>query len=670
MDEECLNASKRRKIEETVLQILEASDLETTTEFSVRAAAAERLGFGLSGLTHRRLVRQLIDSFLLSTAAAILGTTSLHRKNNGNNYDENSEHHIKQRQQLQLSDVGVGLEGNYNGKVICKLSDKRRVTIHEVYGTTMVSIRDFYIKEGNMLPQKGVNSGVSLTATQWSSFRNSFPSIQEAIVKLETRLRKHAVHPLNNLNCRSEAVAKQSEADVTNSVADSAVEKSQIETGISNLTSILHPPIKRKQTESEAETTNPVADSSSEKNQTQAGISNLINVKRKQTEADTSRSMTASNSQDHILAERKQEAAGASALLATSESQEQIPSERNQTEADISTLVPPFPTQGRLHDTLNAVRPERLIPDERKQTEDDISNSLPTFPTQGQLHYTVNVIRPERLIPIQTARLDGRNYHSWRRQMNFFLNQLNIAYVLAELCPSISPEASFDEKIEVKAAIQRWIDDDYLCSHHILNSLCDNLFELYSQKSYSAKELWEELKLTYDEDFGTKRSQINKYIHFQMVDGVSILEQVQELHKIADSVIASGTWIDENFHASVIVSKLPPSWKELRVRLMQEEFLPLNMLMHRLQVEEESRNCYKKETNYKKGRIIEPKLDYRLGMRKRDNNRVCYGCGKEGHINKNCPDRKFETREKSNEKENGVLSPCTGAKMVGAANTK
>ncbi|KAL0464930.1 UNVERIFIED_CONTAM: hypothetical protein Slati_0380600 [Sesamum latifolium] len=477
--------------------------------------------------------------------------------------------------------------------------------------------------------------------------------------------RKDAAHSLDNLNCRSEAVAKQNESDMTNSLTESAADERQTEAGISNSSFA-----------SEAEMAIAVADSAAVKSQAQAGISNLTTivhspVERKQTEADTSWSVTAPSLQEHILAERKQ-GADTSGSIAISTSQEQIPAERKQTEADVSTSVRAFPTQGRLHDSVSAVCPERLVPAERKQMEADVSTSLPAFPKQRHLHRTLNAVRSERVIPIQTARLDGRNYNLWRHQMEFFLNQLDIGYVLAKPCPSISlnQETSLDEKVKEKAAVQRWIDDDYMCRHNILNSLCDNLFQLYSQKSCSAGELWEELKLVYGEDLGTTRSQINKYIHFQMVDGVSIIEQAQELHRIANSIMASGTWIDENFHVSTIVSKLPPSWKEFRVRLMHEEFLPFNMLMHRLQVEEDSRNCFKRETNYKKGLITEPKLDYRLGMRRKENKRVCYSCGKEGHIIKNCPDRKFEAGDKSNEKENGVLSPNTDNRVADTANTK
>lgn len=58
----------RRKIEEMVLNILKESNIEETTEFSVRVAASERLGIDLSDPQSKHLVRTVVESYLLSVA--------------------------------------------------------------------------------------------------------------------------------------------------------------------------------------------------------------------------------------------------------------------------------------------------------------------------------------------------------------------------------------------------------------------------------------------------------------------------------------------------------------------------------------------------------------------------------------------------------------------------
>lgn len=327
-------------------------------------------------------------------------------------------------------------------------------------------------------------------------------------------------------------------------------------------------------------------------------------------------------------------------------SQRQISVERARTEADGKQTQTDNPT------LVTALASQRQIPAEGEQTEADASNSATAF-------------SPQALVPISPTRLNGKNYHCWMHQIEFFLKQLKIAYVLTDPCPStsISPEASFEETVQAKLKAQKWIDDDYICCHNILNSLSDHLFDKYSSKTFTAKELWEVLKSAYDEDFQTKRSQVNKYIQFQMVDGVSVLEQVQELHKIADSIVASGIWFDENFHVSTIISKLPPSWKQCRVKLMQEDFLPLNKLMYRLRDEEEFRNHRKKEERFKNTSVVNPNHDDKLGPRKREMKNVCYNCGKEGHKSMNCP-RRSDSRERSNGKENDNIPVSSEVNMV------
>lgn len=262
--------------------------------------------------------------------------------------------------------------------------------------------------------------------------------------------------------------------------------------------------------------------------------------------------------------------------------------------------------------------------------------------------------------PIEITRFDGKNYQCWTEQMEHFLKQLQIAYVLTDPCPSLtlSSEASSEESARAKAAERKWVNDDYLCRHSILSSLSDNLYYKFSKKTMTAKELWEELKLVYlYEEFGTKRSQVRKYIEFQIVDGGPIVDQVQELNNIADSIVAAGMMIDENFHVSAIISKLPPSWKEFCLKLMHEEYLPFGMLMNRIRVEEASYNGVK-QVEHSKSASFQPAYGS-LGPRIKDMKKpgvpwkkresdmhgkplICNNCGKKGHISKFCRNRKCE----------------------------
>ncbi|CAI9292078.1 unnamed protein product [Lactuca saligna] len=124
--------------------------------------------------------------------------------------------------------------------------------------------------------------------------------------------------------------------------------------------------------------------------------------------------------------------------------------------------------------------------------------------------------------------------------MELFLKQLKVYYVVTESCPEIpvSPPASLEEVCLAKSGAQMWMNDDYICRHSILNSLCH----------------------------------VSNYIQFQMIDGVSVVEQVEQLHRIADSVTASGIHIDENFH-----------------------YIPLDRLIYWLKDEEDSRSTQQQQ---------------------------------------------------------------------------
>ncbi|XP_057531349.1 uncharacterized protein LOC130809630 [Amaranthus tricolor] len=313
---------------------------------------------------------------------------------------------------------------------------------------------------------------------------------------------------------------------------------------------------------------------------------------------------------------------------------------------------------------------EKKQPDDKLDLSANKSEKNGGRPSGGEPINLVAASHKPRLVPIEIIRFDGKNYHQWADCMESYLNQLKVAYVLSEPCPSAVGVAD-KELCQTLSAAERWMDDDHICRQNILNSLCDNLLGLYSKKPGTAKDLWEELKLTYLlEEHGTKVSLVKKYIGFQIVQEKSVFDQVHEFNEIADKLAASGMYVEERFHVNVILSKLPPSWKPFCIQLLKDDYLPIWMLMDHLKSEEES--CLRGN----KSRAYAPRVDApvfqpsrKLGpqrnpMKKpgipRVNHeadwdkrvRFCNTCKKRGHYPEDCWFRNTGGKNTSNEKGN------------------
>ncbi|XP_010529645.1 PREDICTED: RNA polymerase II transcriptional coactivator KELP [Tarenaya hassleriana] len=159
----------KEKIERTVREILEESDMAEMTESMVRKLASEKLGVDLSEKSYKAHVRLVVNLFLDEQRTKEAAQAE--------EEEEGEEDARGAPKDKELDD-----EGNL---IICRLSDKRRVTIQEFRGRTLVSIREYYQKDGKELP---TSKGISLTGDQWSAFEENIPAIEKAIKKMESRV--------------------------------------------------------------------------------------------------------------------------------------------------------------------------------------------------------------------------------------------------------------------------------------------------------------------------------------------------------------------------------------------------------------------------------------------------------------------------------------------------
>ena len=88
------------------------------------------------------------------------------------------------------------------------------------------------------------------------------------------------------------------------------------------------------------------------------------------------------------------------------------------------------------------------------------------------------------------------------------------------------PTTSDEDTNEIKAQRKKWEEDKLICRGHILNTLSDRLYDLYTSMK-PPNEIWNALEAKYKTKIvGTNKFIIQKYFDYKMLDNISVLDQV------------------------------------------------------------------------------------------------------------------------------------------------
>jgi len=164
-------------------------------------------------------------------------------------------------------------------------------------------------------------------------------------------------------------------------------------------------------------------------------------------------------------------------------------------------------------------------------------------------------------------KFDGTNFTRWQDKMKFLFTALKIFFVLD---PNLNPlsEPTLEDTDAIKAERKKREKDELVCRGHILNTLSDRLYDLFTAIE-SPWEIWNALEAKYKtEKIGTDKFLILKYFEFKMVDNLSVLDQMHELQVLVYKLRDLSINIPESFQVGAIIAKLPPSWNNYKKKLL------------------------------------------------------------------------------------------------------
>ncbi|XP_075087747.1 uncharacterized protein LOC142169740 [Nicotiana tabacum] len=192
----------------------------------------------------------------------------------------------------------------------------------------------------------------------------------------------------------------------------------------------------------------------------------------------------------------------------------------------------------------------------------------------------------------KSEKFSGVDFKNWQQKIFFYLTTLSLQRFISEDVPVLGEETLENERFVVTKACKH---SDFLCKNYTLSCLEDDLYNVYSVMKTS-RELWNALeKKCKTEDARLKKFVAAKFLDFKMVDGKSVITQVQELQVIVHELIAEDMVINEAFQVAAFIEKLPPLWKDFKNYLKHKcKEMTLEDLIVRLRIEDDNKAAEKK----------------------------------------------------------------------------
>eukprot|EP00271_Cylindrocystis_brebissonii_P016234 TRINITY_DN39560_c0_g1_i1.p1 TRINITY_DN39560_c0_g1~~TRINITY_DN39560_c0_g1_i1.p1 ORF type:complete len:189 (+),score=45.07 TRINITY_DN39560_c0_g1_i1:199-765(+) len=175
----------RKEMLVAVQDVLAEFDVPSSIEDFVRQRIKEKMGASLDSEGLEAILKEEVATFLANYVKARTGEVEEKRGGGGEEVEEQRDTATAKRkaeasaivEEARRSKSTTTISKN-GDRVICELSNTRRVTVSEFRGKPLVSVREYYEKNGEFLPTA---KGISLSREQWNSLVEGKAAVEGAI---------------------------------------------------------------------------------------------------------------------------------------------------------------------------------------------------------------------------------------------------------------------------------------------------------------------------------------------------------------------------------------------------------------------------------------------------------------------------------------------------------
>ncbi|CAN6454213.1 unnamed protein product [Victoria cruziana] len=176
----------------------------------------------------------------------------------------------------------------------------------------------------------------------------------------------------------------------------------------------------------------------------------------------------------------------------------------------------------------------------------------------------------------KTEKLNGTNFHYWKRRILLALTLERIAYVLKDPYPVLPENPSNEQREDHKKLVTSFDDDDLIAKTIMIAYMEDNLAKVFEDHK-TAKDVFEAVSSKYDSKTATHvQVLVQQCNSCKMKESDNVVDHMNKMMVMAKDLALVGNAISDPMQISIILNSLPPSW-DMAVTALEVNFANLTL---------------------------------------------------------------------------------------------